>query len=160
MPVIEITTHIYSDIETVFDLARSIDLHSISTARTNEKAIAGKISGLINHGEYVTWQARHFGIIQQLTSKISGYDRPYHFRDELVKGAFRSIVHDHHFEVADGIVIMKDVFRFESPMGLIGKAVNNIILIRYMKKFLMERNAVIKEYAETDKGKKLLHNEM
>ena len=47
MPIIELETRIYSDIETCFDLARSIDLHTISTAASNEKAIAGRTSGLI-----------------------------------------------------------------------------------------------------------------
>ncbi|MFX8875810.1 hypothetical protein ABTM97_19785, partial [Acinetobacter baumannii] len=80
------------DIEKCFDLARSIDLHQISTAETNEKAIAGKTNGLINLNETVTWEATHFGIRQKLTSKITKFDRPYHFRDEQVKGAFKCFI--------------------------------------------------------------------
>jgi adenylyl- and sulfurtransferase ThiI len=41
MPVITLETYINADKQTVFDLARSIDLHQISTKHTNEKAIAG-----------------------------------------------------------------------------------------------------------------------
>jgi hypothetical protein len=41
MPIIELTTEIKSTIEICFDLSRSIDLHKISTAYTNEEAIAG-----------------------------------------------------------------------------------------------------------------------
>jgi ligand-binding SRPBCC domain-containing protein len=105
MPVIRLNTYILSDIETCFDLARSIDLHQISTAHTNEKAIAGTVNGLINLNEHVTWQAKHFGITQQLTSKITAFDRPLYFRDEQVKGAFKFIIHDHYFEASDGTVI-------------------------------------------------------
>ncbi|MCG1036514.1 hypothetical protein [Polaribacter sargassicola] len=47
MPRIEIKTEIKADINIVFDLSRSIDLHKISTKHTNEKAIAGKTNGLI-----------------------------------------------------------------------------------------------------------------
>jgi hypothetical protein len=40
MPVISLKTIIEADIGLCFDLARSIDLHTISTAHTNERAIA------------------------------------------------------------------------------------------------------------------------
>jgi hypothetical protein len=61
MPKIELHTEIDAPIERVFDLARSIDLHMLSTSHTNEKAIAGKTSGLIGLGEWVTWRAKHLG---------------------------------------------------------------------------------------------------
>ena len=82
MPKIELITSIRSTPEICFDLSRSIDLHQISTAKTNEKAIAGIITGLINLGETVTWEATHFGITQKLTSKITAFKRPFHFRDD------------------------------------------------------------------------------
>ncbi|CAN5806307.1 hypothetical protein BH11BAC4_BH11BAC4_14910 [soil metagenome] len=82
MPTIEIETTINASMELYFDLSRSIDLHQISTAATNEKAIDGKTTGLINPGEFVTWQATHFGISQKLTSTITHFNRPFHFRDE------------------------------------------------------------------------------
>lgn len=71
MPIIELQTEIKTDISIVFDLSRSIDLHKISTEHTNEEAIAGKTSGLIGMDESVTWRAKHFGIYQNLTSKIT-----------------------------------------------------------------------------------------
>lgn len=55
MPVITLDTYIQASREVVFDLSRDIDLHQISTRHTNEKAIAGKTSGLIGLGETVTW---------------------------------------------------------------------------------------------------------
>lgn len=76
MPVIRLETFINADQAIVFDLARSIDLHQISTAHTNERAIAGKMSGLIELDESVTWEARHFGILQRLTSKITAMQQP------------------------------------------------------------------------------------
>ena len=156
MPVINLRTIINSDIETCFDLSRSIDLHIISTAHTKERAIDGKVSGLIGPGEFVTWQAIHFGITQQLTSKITEYDRPFHFRDEQVKGAFNYLFHDHNFEVVDGKLIMEDIFNFRSPWSLIGRLVDKFILINYLTKLLIRRNALIKEYAETEKWKEIL----
>ena len=145
MPTIELSIEIHSNIETCFDLARSIDFHTISTSRTNEKAIGGRTSGLINLGEQVTWQATHFGIRQKLTSKITTYERPFHFRDEQVKGIFKFIVHDHYFEQGDGKVIMKDVFKFQSPVGFIGQVFDKFVLKKYLTKFLFERNGFVQK---------------
>ena len=98
MPTIQLETIIDAPIELCFDLSTSIDLHKLSTGKTNEQAIAGRTSGLIQLNETVTWQATHFGIRQKLTSKITAYERPFHFRDEMLKGTFKSICHDHYFE--------------------------------------------------------------
>ena len=136
MPIIELKIEIKSNIETCFDLSRSIDFHQISTAGTNEKAIGGRTKGLINFGETVTWEATHFGIRQKLTS----------------------IVHDHYFEQANDRVIMKDVFSFQSPFGILGKVFDKLILKNYLKKFLVERNNLIKEYSETTKWKTVITN--
>jgi len=157
MPKIELKTEIYSTIEICFDLARSIDLHKISTAQTNEQAIEGRTSGLINLNEFVTWEATHFGIKQKLTSKITAFDRPLYFKDEQQKGAFKSFYHEHKFEQLRNKVIMEDIFEFQSPFGIFGKIFNQLILTKYMRKLLIDRNDVIKEFAETDKWKIILN---
>ncbi|HEX5151606.1 MAG TPA: SRPBCC family protein [Parafilimonas sp.] len=156
MPVIRLTTHILSDIETCFDLARSIDLHQISTAHTNEKAIAGITKGLINLNEQVTWRAKHFGITRQLTSKITAFDRPFYFRDEQVKGAFKYIIHDHSFKTCNGVVVMRDVFSFQSPYGVWGRLADKFMLTGYLTRLLAKRNDVIKCFAETGQWKTIL----
>ncbi|MBB3054583.1 SRPBCC family protein [Mucilaginibacter gotjawali] len=147
--IIELSTSINAPIEVCFDLARSIDLHMESTKQTGEQAIAGRTSGLIGLGETVTWQAKHFGIRQTLTSKITRFEYPNYFTDEMLSGAFKSFRHDHLFFYADGQTIMKDVFDFESPMGWLGKLANFLFLTRYMRRLLVTRNQVIKQAAET-----------
>jgi ligand-binding SRPBCC domain-containing protein len=156
MPIIELETFIKSQIEICFDLSRSIDLHRLSTTGTNEEAVEGCTSGLIKLGEQVTWRATHFGIRQKLTSKITAMEKPVHFRDEQQKGIFKFIIHDHYFEQKDGFILMKDVFFFESPFGPIGRLFDRIILTRYLTKFLLIRNEMIKEYAESEKWKAIL----
>jgi ligand-binding SRPBCC domain-containing protein len=159
MPKIELITEIYSTLETCFDLSRSIDLHKISTAHTNEQAIEGRTNGLINLNETVTWQATHFGIRQKLTSKITAFDRPNYFTDEQIQGIFKSIIHEHKFEKVADKVIMKDIFEFHSPFGLVGKLFNRLVLTNYLKKLLLDRNQIIKAFAETEKWKEVLPNE-
>ena len=149
MPKIELTTLINAPIEKVFDLSRSIDLHMESTKQTGERAIAGKTSGLIGLGETVTWRAKHFGIWQTLTSKIVEFDRPNLFVDEMVSGAFKSFRHEHRFTSSGDQTIMKDIFEFETPLGILGSIFNKLILTHYMTKLLKERNRVIKEAAQS-----------
>ncbi|MBZ4189604.1 SRPBCC family protein [Niabella beijingensis] len=159
MPVIELETIIHAAAETCFDLSRSIDLHSLSTAQTNEKAVGGRTSGLIGAGETVTWQATHFGVRQKLTSKITAYNRPVHFRDEQLQGAFRFIKHDHYFHKVENGTLMKDVFCFQSPLGMLGRLVDAVIMKRYLTRFLTERNKVIKVVAESAMGMHVLNAE-
>jgi len=159
MPKIELITEINSTLETCFDLSRSIDLHKISTAHTNENAIEGRTKGLINLHETVTWQATHFGIKQKLTSKITAFERPSYFIDEQTKGIFKSIFHEHRFEKVGDKVIMKDIFEFHSPFGLLGRLFNELVLTNYLKRLLVGRNRIIKAFAETEKWKEVLNGE-
>lgn len=157
MPTIILTTEINANIDVCFDLARSIDLHKISTTSTNEQAIDGKTSGLIGYNETVTWEATHLGFRQKLTSKITAFQFPYYFRDVQIKGIFKSIYHEHTFECIDNKTIMKDIFRFKSPFGLLGQIFNQLYLTNYLRGFLIKRNEIIKEFAESEKWKEVLN---
>jgi len=148
MPVIKLQTSIDAPLSVVFDLSRSIDLHKISTAHTNEEAVAGKTAGLIGMGESVTWKAKHFGVTQLLTSKITAFEAPYYFTDEMVSGAFKRFKHDHFFTEVNEMVLMTDVFDYTSPYGFLGRMADVLFLKRYMTNLLLKRNAVIKDFAE------------
>jgi ligand-binding SRPBCC domain-containing protein len=104
----------------VFDLARSIDAHQDSTEGTAERAIAGVTSGLIGINDEVTWEARHFGVRQRLRVRITAFDRPKHFQDVMIAGAFKSMVHDHDFAEHPEGTLMCDRFEFRSPLGILG----------------------------------------
>lgn len=156
MPVIELETMINAPAMRVFDLSRCIDLHIESMSGNGERAIGGVTSGLIGLGETVTWQAVHLGVKQHLTSKITEFDRPHHFRDTMTAGAFERLDHDHYFIEADGKTLMRDVFDYTSPYGFIGRIVDAIFLENYMTRLLTERNAVIKRIAESDEWMKFI----
>lgn len=148
MTTIKLVSTINGDLEDVFDLARSIDLHLHSTTKTKEKAIAGKITGLIGLNERVTWRAKHFGVYQNFESKITQFHRPYSFTDEMVRGAFKSFKHLHCFENNNGRTIMIDIIHFQSPLGWLGRIVSRWILKPYLSRFLEERNAILKSTIE------------
>jgi hypothetical protein len=75
--------------DVVFELSRSIDIHSASTSKSGEQAVGGAIKGHIELGEQVTWEARHFGLNFQMTSRITEMNRPTRFVDEQVDGPFK-----------------------------------------------------------------------
>jgi ligand-binding SRPBCC domain-containing protein len=129
-----------------------------STAHTGERAVEGITSGLINLGQEVTWRAQHFGIWQQLTSRITVFERPFHFRDSLIHGIFRRLDHDHFFSCRDNVTIMRDVFDFQSPLGILGRMADRLFLIRYLTRLLVTRNAVIRRAAETERWQRYLTN--
>lgn len=153
---IVLATSIRAPIERCFDLARSIDLHVETQRGRAEVAIAGMTKGLIGPGERVTWRARHLGIVQTLTSEIVAFDRPRHFRDSMVEGAFRRFDHDHDFVPEGDGTRMVDSFDFESPLGPLGRLVDRLVLRRYMTRLLAERAAEIKHAAETDAWRRFL----
>jgi ligand-binding SRPBCC domain-containing protein len=74
----------------------------------------------------------------------------------MVKGDFKSMKHEHHFKQVDNGTIMIDLFNFETPYSTFGRIINFLFLSRYLRKLLEQRNAAIREYAETNKWKHVL----
>jgi len=153
---LEELTLIRAPIERCFDLSRSVEVHELGNVHFGEQAVplAGKTSGLLGLGERVTWQARHFGVRQRLTSQITRFDPPHAFQDTMLAGAFAFMQHDHFFlEVASGTE-MRDVFRYAAPLPVLGLLAERLVLDSYMLDLLRERNAVIQQVAESGEWSK------
>ena len=159
MVTIDELTTIRAPIERCFDLARSVEVHLAGNIHWGESAVAtaGVTAGLIGIGQRVTWRAKHFGIWQRLTSEITAMDRPVYFRDVMIEGAFRFMQHDHVFRaLSPDETEMRDVFRFAAPLPVLGRLAEIALLRRYMRALLRERNAVVKEIAESAAWQKYL----
>jgi len=154
------TTLIAAPIDRCFDLARSIEVHLAGNTHYGEQAVAlshgpsGATSGLLTLDDTVTWQARHFFVRQRLTTRITAFEPPRYFQDTMVHGAFHWMQHDHHFQAIlseDSAVLtsMHDVFRFAAPIPILGRMAETLVLRRYIHALLLERNAVIKQIAES-----------
>ena len=149
MPVIVLRTRVAAPPSRCFDLARDIDLHQRSTAASRERAVAGVTSGPLGRGDEVTWEATHFGVRQRLTSRITEFDPPNRFVDEMVRGAFARFRHEHQFlSIPDG-TDMVDIFDYTSPLGPLGRLADGLFLRRYMTRLLRARNAYLKRVAES-----------
>jgi ligand-binding SRPBCC domain-containing protein len=149
MATIILETRINAPIEICFNLARNIVVHQLSTVQTREKAVAGRINGLIELGETVTWEAVHFGIKQRLTVKITQLEFPYLFVDEMTSGAFKTMKHIHLFAPTEVGTLMTDEFSYTTPLSVLGRLFDVLILKRYMTAFLHKRNELLKQFAES-----------
>ncbi|WP_298136192.1 SRPBCC family protein [Flavobacterium sp.] len=149
MTTIHLTTKIKAPIEIIFDLSRNIDIHKLSTAKSNETAIDGVTSGLINKGETVTWRGKHFGFYLTHKSIISAMEIPSYFVDEMIEGKFKSFKHEHSFIEENGFVMMIDKIQYQTPFGIFGKLFDKLILRNYLTNFITERNYFIKNLAES-----------
>ena len=157
MTEIYLQTFISAPMEICFNLARSIDLHKISLEHTSEKAIDGRTGGLIEKGEFVTWQAKHFGLNQKLSVKITEMNPPVYFCDEMTQGAFKTMRHEHFFGQKENGTLMTDKFFYEVPFWIFGRVFNTLILENYMKRLLQTRNQTIRRIAESEEWKKLIN---
>ncbi|HMG67473.1 MAG TPA: SRPBCC family protein [Chitinophagaceae bacterium] len=156
MPIIHLTTFIEAPVERVFDLSRNIDLHKESMKQHKEEAVAGTRFGLIEKNESVTWKAKHLFRTRVLKTDITEMQKPSQFIDEQAQGSFKVMKHEHHFKPCENGTIMIDLFHFESPYGTVGKWFNSLYLTRYLRNLLQQRNRIIKDYAESNKWKRLL----
>jgi ligand-binding SRPBCC domain-containing protein len=156
MTVIQLITKINAPLERCFLLSLSVDLHTASAKGTNEKAVGGTTSGVMKLNDTVTWQARHFGITQRMTTRISAYSFPNYFVSTMLKGPFKTIHHQHIFHETPAGTTMTDLFTYEAPFGVLGALAERLFLTRHMKKFLLQRNETIKRAAEGGDWKKYL----
>ncbi len=157
MPRIELITPIAAPPERCFDVARSVDVHVRSTAATGERAVAGTTAGLLGLGDEVTWRARHLGVWQTLSSRIAAYVRPRHFRDTMVRGAFKRFTHDHYFDDdGAGGTVMRDVLEYAAPLGPLGWLAEHLFLTAYLQRFLDARNRELKAVAESEEWRQFI----
>ena len=149
MLVVRVETEIAAVPERCFDLARSVDAHVASAGRSGERVVGGRTSGLLEPGDEVTWEGRHLGVRQRLTSRITAFDPPTYFQDRMIRGAFASFEHDHHFvAVGAGMTRMVDELRFTVPLGRLGWIVGRWIIAPHLRRFLTERGEALKAMAE------------
>jgi hypothetical protein len=149
---IETVTVIQAPMMRCFDLARSVEVHLLENVHGGmpAEAVGGVTSGLAAMGQQTIWQAKHFGVRQRLTNSVTGMDAPRYFQVTMIRGAFRSMQHDHYFRAQeDGGTEMRDVLNFAAPLPVLGWVAERMFLRRYMASLLQERCLVVKRVAES-----------
>lgn len=152
MPLIELQTLIRAPPETCCRLSLSAEAHLGSMEHTGERVLSGRSSGIFEAGDTVTWEARHLGRLRQLEVRITSIDFPRHFRDEMIRGDFRVMQHDHYFDPDEnGNTIMRDRFYYEVPYGIAGAIFDRCYLRGYMKRLLQTRNGHLQKLAQVER---------
>jgi ligand-binding SRPBCC domain-containing protein len=149
MPKVIIETFIAAPPDRCFDLARSIEAHCSSSAFTSEKAVLpGKLAGLLELGDTVTFEGRHLGVKQRLTARITAFDRPNHFVDEQVRGSFAWLRHVHEFKAMGLGTVMRDTIEWKSPFGVLGRIADIAAVRPHLHAFITRKQLALKELAE------------
>ena len=151
MPIIRHEISIHAPIQVCFDLARTVEVHAGKTLLTKQIAIEGITFGLMERGDFVTWETTHLGMKQKLTSQVIEMVKPYRFTDAMVRGAFHSFTHRHEFIERGTETIMIDTFSYKSPFGILGKVANHLFLEKYMSHFIARHAQKVKRVAEATK---------
>ena len=148
MPTFVLETLVDAPLQRVFDLARHVDRHT-ETMGHDESVVDATADGHLALGDVVTWRATHFAIPFELTVQVTQFDNPSHFRDKQIDGPFGHMVHDHYFErTPAGKTRMRDEFDFASPLGPLGRLVDELFLASYLESLVEARNRELKALAE------------
>ena len=149
MGEITVETRIRAPIELCFDLARDVTAHAESAAFSSERVVApGRTQGLLELGDLVAFEGRHFGMTRRFVARITALDRPNSFVDEMVDGTFKWLCHVHEFESNDGLTIMRDRLEWKPPLGIIGELADRVILRRHMRWFVATKQSALRQIAE------------
>ncbi len=142
MGKIVVETVIPVPVETCFDLARDVGVHTRTASFSGERLVPpGRMSGLLELGDLVAFEGRHFGIRQTFVAKITEMAPPRRFVDEMVRGAFTWLRHDHEFHIHARGTLMRDVVEWRSPLGFLGKLADALFVERHMEWFVRTKQA-------------------
>ena len=150
MPTFRVETLIEAPVAACFALSLSVDAHTSSMGSARERAVAGVTEGQLSEGDWVTWQARHFGLPFRMTVGVTSMDAPHRFVDEQLRGPFASWRHEHLFAEHDEATMMVDQIQFRSPLGPAGTVVDRTVLGRYMTRLVQQRNSWLKTTLEPE----------
>lgn len=149
MTQITLSTLIQAPLETVFDLARDAAFRVETASQSGERIVAGRASGLFELGDEVVFEGRHLGVRQKLGTRIVAMEPPRFFADEMTRGVFKSLRHEHHFEtLTDGQIRMTDIVTWRSPLGILGIFADLVAVRPHLRSFLRSRGRQIKAKAE------------
>jgi ligand-binding SRPBCC domain-containing protein len=146
---IVIETFINAPREVCFDLALSVEAHTESAAFSGERVVEpGRLSGMLESGDVITFEGRHFGLRQRFSARIGTIDRPRLFVDDMVHGIFKRLQHVHEFHQHDGGTLMRDILDWEAPLGVLGQIADRLFLRRHMTWFVATKQSHLKAIAE------------
>ena len=148
MQVLIVETLINASPEICFDLIRDASLFLQTNEKDFEKFRAEKSHGEIILGETINFESRFFSFVQKLKIKVVELDKPFRLTDEMIEGKFKSFKHLHEFVPKDNKTLIRDTLIWTSPFGILGKIADELLLKKRLRKIVMRRNLLLKQFAE------------
>lgn len=143
MPTLIIETTINAAPKICFDLVR----------RASTETNIQKIIGGFEKAQIVTFYGSFLGFKQDLTLKVTDFERPQIFIDAMTEGNFKSFRHIHEFTLQnDSQTLLKDTFEWSSPFGIFGKIIDKVFLKKRLREIVVRRNQRLKQITEREKG--------
>lgn len=108
---------------------------------SNKEAALTMYAGLI-----VTYKVtRLFGLKLNWVTEITHMVEGKYFVDEQRFGPYRFWHHEHHFKEIEGGVEMRDLLTYGMPFGVLGHAVNKLMVANKIQQIFAFRNEKVKE---------------
>jgi hypothetical protein len=149
MGSITVTTFINAPVDVCFDAARDVSLHVESSAFSGERLVApGRLDGVLERGDLVCFEGRHFGMRHTFCARITEVRRPDRFVDEMERGMFRRLRHVHAFERIGDRTLMRDELTWEAPLGILGRIADKLFLEQHMRWFVTTKQTHLKGLIE------------
>jgi ligand-binding SRPBCC domain-containing protein len=97
----------------------------------------------MREGTLIDYRLRLLGVPLRWRSRILRWQPPTGFVDEQVRGPYRLWEHTHSFEPAGTGTLMRDVVRYELPLGPLGRLAHRAFVRRDLERiFDFRRDAV------------------
>ncbi|ODA29399.1 SRPBCC family protein [Planctopirus hydrillae] len=148
MPQFESQVQLPAAPEKIFDfISRPKNLASLSPPEAG--LVFVEAPEVLSLGSIMVCRVQAYGVVQQLEQKITVFNAPVGFREELIKGPIKSYIHDYIIEQQDDeLCVLKNRIEFEPPGGLIGLMVTaDKILDQLEDAFAYRRQMLVKAFS-------------
>jgi ligand-binding SRPBCC domain-containing protein len=153
MPSIHLTSFICAPRERVYDLTRNMSVYKKLFDKRKEEFKYSSTSRLLENGESIVIVAKHLWKRRAISLQLGEADKSNSFRLTMSKGDLTSYSHLHHFKSADNGTFLIDMVEFGWPVDFTGRLLGKLYFRKYLEALLQQRNAIIKDFAETEKWK-------
>jgi len=102
-------------------------------------AVVGVSDRRVRRGTIIDYKLRLHGVPFRWRTRIDEWQPGVSFVDRQVKGPYRLWHHTHEFEARDGGTIVRDIVRYDLPLGMLGRAVAGRLVRRDVEEIFRYR---------------------
>ena len=97
----------------------------------------------IRQNARIDYQLRLYGIPFSWQTEITFWNPPHKFIDSQIRGPYRSWIHTHHFQEADGGTLMHDRVEYKLPFSPFGELLFPLIQRQIKRIFSYRKTAIL-----------------